>query len=197
MSRRIVRLAVVSAATAAALGVPAATVIAVADAPSATVQAATATRAPVRLADGRTVTVKGLPTVHYTATSGHRDAVQAAATAHPADGSVPGTNPNVSSSPSADLPGVGTNPTGTGTYDPSQVSTQSTGGIVIGVGGIIVGLIVVSYLMIRHGKWSWGSVLVGFAVGTTLAGAGGLLGMPGNITTSLMTSLSSALNGIS
>lgn len=174
MSRRIVRLAVVSAASAAALGVPVATVIAVADTPSTTVQAATTTHTPVRLADGRTVTVKGLPTVHYTATGGHRDAVQAAATANPADGSVPGTNPNASSSPSADLPGIGTNPTGTGTYDPSQVTTQASGGVIgIGVAGMLIfgGLLIYG---VKENKISKGQAIiaVGFGVfaATTFVG---------------------------
>jgi hypothetical protein len=63
----------------------------------------------------------------------------------------------------------------------------------LGAGAIAVGLVVWAIAWIKAGKWQKGPVLVGFAVGTVLAGANGLLGMPGEMTNSLISSLGQSL----
>lgn len=66
----------------------------------------------------------------------------------------------------------------------------------LGAGAIALGLIVWSIAMIKNGKWAKGPVFVGFAVGTVLAGASGLLGMPGELTNSLIASLGQAIGSV-
>lgn len=68
--------------------------------------------------------------------------------------------------------------------------------IQLGAGAIALGLIVWAVAMIKNKKWDKGPVFVGFAIGTVLAGASGLLGMPGEITNSLITALGSAVGSI-
>lgn len=77
---------------------------------------------------------------------------------------------------------------------PEQVHTGIA--VQLGAGSIALGLVVWTIAMIKNGKWSKGPVVVGFAVGTVLAGASGLLGMPGQITTSLISSLGQAIGSV-
>lgn len=69
-------------------------------------------------------------------------------------------------------------------------------GIQLGAGAIAVGLIVWAVAMIRAGRWAKGPVIVGFAVGTVTAGATGILGMPGDVTTQLITALGTSIGGM-
>jgi hypothetical protein len=66
----------------------------------------------------------------------------------------------------------------------------------LGAGSVALGLIVWAVAMIKNGKWAKGPVIVGFAVGTVLAGASGLLGMPGELTNSLIASLGQAIGNV-
>ncbi len=66
----------------------------------------------------------------------------------------------------------------------------------LGAGAIALGLIVWAIAMIKNKKWDKGPVIIGFAIGTVLAGASGLMGMPGQITTSVISALGGAVGSL-
>lgn len=83
------------------------------------------------------------------------------------------------------------------TVAPAVVPASTAGvSVQLGAGAIAVGLIVWAVAMIKAGRWAKGPVIVGFAVGTVLAGANGLLGMPGDMTNSLISAVGQSLGAL-
>lgn len=101
---------------------------------------------------------------------------------------------------------VGQHPAGTSgtTLDPitgkpaANTTTTGTVQVQLGAGAIVIGIVVATYFMIKHKKWSWGPVLTGVAIGTVSAGAGAgsLMIIPSTLANSLITAFGNALSGI-
>jgi len=73
---------------------------------------------------------------------------------------------------------------------PADVQTVS---IQLGAGALAFALLIATVLMIKKSSWTWSQTLAGFALGTVMAGAQGLMGTPAQIVTSLFTSLGTSL----
>jgi hypothetical protein len=82
---------------------------------------------------------------------------------------------------------------GSVTQVPAAPTDAQTVTIQLGAGALALALLVATVLMIKKSTWTWSQVLSGFALGTVMAGAQGLMGTPAQIVTSLFTSLGTSL----
>lgn len=145
MSRPVVRLAALAGAAAVALGM-ATPAVAAAMEHTATVHSIASTATPVHL-DGRVVTV-AMPTVHYTATTAHTDAVVTLA------GAIPTTVPADNVTPA---------------YNTVTPASASNGAIGAGATATLL-LAVVLFFGVRHNKVRVSWVVTSAVLGVLLAG---------------------------
>lgn len=145
----------------------------------------------VRQGDELTHVVAALPASDATVGAGEGDTVTSDGTGLEPSGAT-GARPHSGTAvdPVTGKPVVGT----PAAKDAAASSVQ----VQLGAGAIVIGIVVATWFMIKHKKWTWSPVLTGVAIGTVSAGAGAgsLMVIPSSLATALITAFGNALGGL-